>query len=68
MEDSIRNIIENLEWCFKDAEVHNFDLESEICPSMTFKESQLLLYKLHEEYAVILDKGHAIEDWTKNEG
>ena len=38
MEDSIRNIIESLEWCFKDAEVHNFDLESEVCLNMTFKE------------------------------
>ena len=40
MEDSIRNVIENLEWCFKDAYVHNFDLESEVCLNMTFKELQ----------------------------
>ena len=67
MEDSIRNIIESLEWCFKDAYVHNFDLESEICPSMTFKELQFLLYKLHKEYGVIIDEGSDIEDWIYKE-
>ena len=50
MEDSIRNIIESLELCFKDADVHNFDLESEVCLNMTFKELQFLLYELHKEY------------------
>ena len=67
MEDSIRNIIESLEWCFKDADTHNFDLESEIYLSMTFKELQFLLYKLHEEYGVIIDGGYDIEDWIYKE-
>ena len=56
MEDSIRNIIESLEWCFKDAEVHNFDLESEVCLNMTFKE-----------YGVVIDEGCDIEDWIYKE-
>ena len=67
MEDSIRNIIENLECCFKDADVHNFDLESEVCLNMTFKELQILLYKLHKEYGVIIDEGSDIEDWIYKE-
>ena len=67
MEDSIRNIIENLEWCFKDAEVHNFDLESEVCLNMTFKELQILLYKLHKEHGVVIDESYDIEDWIYKE-
>ena len=67
MEDSIRNIIESLEWCFKDAEVHNFDLESEVCLNMTFKELQFLLYELHKEHGVVIDEGCDIEDWIYKE-
>ena len=67
MEDSIRNIIESLEWCFKDAEAHNFDLESEVCLNMTFKELQFLLYELHKEYGVVIDEGYDIEDWIYKE-
>ena len=67
MEDSIRNIIENLECCFKDADVHNFDLESEVCLNMTFKELQFLLYELHKEYGVVIDEGCDIEDWIYKE-
>ena len=67
MEDSMRNIIESLEWCFKDADVHNFDLESEVCLNMTFKELQFLLYELHKEYGVVIDEGYDIEDWIYKE-
>ena len=67
MEDSIRNIIESLEWCFKDAYVHNFDLESEVCLNMTFKELQFLLYELHKEHGVVIDEGCDIEDWIYKE-
>ena len=67
MEDSIRNIIESLEWCFKDAYVHNFDLESEVCLNMTFKELQILLYELHKENGVVIDEGCDIEDWIYKE-
>ena len=67
MEDSIRNIIENLECCFKDADVHNFDLESEVCLNMTFKELQILLYELHKEHGVVIDEGCDIEDWIYKE-
>lgn len=67
MEDSIRNIIESLEWCFKDADVHNFDLESEVCLNMTFKELQILLYELHKEHGVVIDEGYDIEDWIYKE-
>ena len=67
MEDSIRNIIESLEWCFKDAEVHNFDLESEVCLNMTFKELQILLYELHKEHGVVIDESCNIEDWIYKE-
>ena len=67
MEDSIRNIIEILECCFKDADVHNFDLESEVCLNMTFKELQFLLYELHKEYGVVIDEGCDIEDWIYKE-
>ena len=67
MEDSIRNIIENLEWCFQDADVHNFDLESEVCLNMTFKELQILLYELHKEHGVVIDEGYDIEDWIYKE-
>ena len=67
MEDSIRNIIESLEWCFKDDEVHNFDLESEVCLNMTFKELQILLYELHKEHGVVIDEGCDIEDWIYKE-
>ena len=67
MEDSIRNIIESLECCFKDADVHNFNLESEVCLNMTFKELQILLYELHKEHGVVIDEGYDIEDWIYKE-
>ena len=34
---------------------------------MTFKELQFLLYKLHEEYGVVIDEGYDIEDWMYKE-
>ena len=67
MEDSIRNIIENLECCFNDADVHNFDLESEVYLNMTFKELQFLLYELHKEHGVVIDEDCDIEDWIYKE-
>lgn len=54
----IIEIIDLFEWTFKDADCHNFTMESEISIGMTFKQLQILLKVLHEEYGVCNDFGY----------
>lgn len=51
----ITEIIDLFEWAFKDADCHNFNPESEIRIGITFKQLQILLSVLHEEYGIYND-------------